>query len=139
MKKKMLFLIHNLNMAGAQRVLVELVNNMDFDRYDVTVQTVYDCGALKEQLDHRIRYRSIVRSKTAFAKRVKGFFLRRIASPKWVYKHYIDEDYDYAVAFLEGECTRYVGGCKNPRTKTIAWVHIDFEKIFICKRLSRTI
>ena len=26
MKKKMLFLIHNLNMAGAQRVLVELVD-----------------------------------------------------------------------------------------------------------------
>lgn len=134
MKKKLLFLIHNLNMAGAQRVLLELVNNLDFDRFDVTVQTIYDHGELIQQLDSRIRYRSIIRARHPFIKRVMSYFLRRVATPEWVYHHYIDDDYDYAVAFLEGECTRYVGGCQNPKTKTIAWVHIDFESLFVCNK-----
>lgn len=139
MKKKLLFLIHNLNMAGAQRVLLELVNNLDFDRFDVTVQALFDHGSLIDQLNSRIRYRSIVRTKHSFAKRVMSYFLRKIATPEWVYKHYIEDDYDYAVAFLEGECTRYIGGCHNPRTKTLAWVHIDFENLFVCNKCFKNI
>ena len=132
MKKKLLFLIHNLNMAGAQRVLVELVNHIDFDRYDVTVQTIYDEGALIGQLDPRIRYRSILRMKQPFLQRVWGAVLRRVLTPRYVYRHYVEDGYDYAVAYLEGECTRIVSGCDNPKTKTIAWVHADFEKLFRC-------
>lgn len=139
MKKKLLFLIHNLNMAGAQRVLLELVNNLDFDRYDVTVQALFDHGSLIDQLDPHIRYRSIIRAKHPFAKRVISYFLRRIATPEWVYRHYIEDDYDYAVAFLEGECTRYIGGCKNFKTKTFAWVHIDFENLFVCNKCFKSI
>lgn len=135
MKKKLLFLIHALNPAGAQRVLLELVNNLDFDRFDVTVQTIYDHGELIEQLDSRIRYRSIIRTKQPLLRRVYGTWLRRVATPTYIYRHYVGDGYDYAVAFLEGECTRIISGCRNPNTKTIAWVHADFEKLFVCNRV----
>lgn len=135
MKKKLLFLIHNLNMAGAQRVLLELVNNLDFDRFDVTVQTVYDHGELIEQLDSRIRYCSIIRSKNARCKRLRSAWLRRVATPEYLYRHYVEDDYDYAVAYLEGECTRIISGCRNSKTKTIAWVHADFEKLFVADKV----
>ena len=138
MRKKLLFLIHNLNMAGAQRVLVELVNHIDFDRYDVTVQTIYDEGALIHQLDPRIRYCSILRVKQPFIQRVWGAVLRRVLTPRYVYRHYVEDGYDYSVAYLEGECTRIVSGCDNPETKTIAWVHADFEKLFLCDRVFRS-
>lgn len=135
MKKKLLFLIHALNPAGAQRVLLEMVNNLDFDRFDVTVQTIYDHGALIAQLDPRIRYRSMIRNRHPLLKRLRGAWLRRVMSPAYIYRHYVDDGYDYAVAYLEGECTRIVSGCRNPATKTIAWVHADFEKLFICDRV----
>lgn len=135
MKKKLLFLIHALNPAGAQRVLLELVNNLDFDRFDVTVQTIYDHGELIEQLDSRIRYRSIIRSKNARCKRLRSAWLRRVATPEYLYRHYVEDDYDYAVAYLEGECTRIISGCRNPKTKTIAWVHADFEKLFVADKV----
>ncbi len=138
MKKKLLFLIHALNPAGAQRVLLELVNNLDFDRFDVTVQTIYDHGELIEQLDSRIRYRSIIRSKNARFKRLHSAWLRRMATPEYIYRHYVEDGYDYAVAYLEGECTRIVSGCRNPKTKTIAWVHADFEKLFICDKVFKS-
>ena len=44
MKKKILFLIPNLAHGGAERVLVNLVNNLDSQKYDVTVQTLFDVG-----------------------------------------------------------------------------------------------
>lgn len=138
MKKKLLFLIHALNPAGAQRVLLELVNNLDFDRFDVTVQTVYDHGELIRQLDPRIRYRSILRTKHPLVKRLRSAWLRRVASPEAVYRRYVDDDYDYAVAYLEGECTRIVSGCRNPKTKTVAWVHADFEKLFVCDKVFKS-
>lgn len=137
MKKKLLFLIHALNPAGAQRVLVELVNNLDFDRYDVTVQTIYDYGDLIQQLDSRIRYRSIIRTQNPLLKRLLSAWLRRVRNPEYIYRRYVEDGYDYAVAFLEGECTRIISGCRNPKTKTIAWVHADFEKLFVCDKVFR--
>lgn len=135
MKKKLLFLIHALNAAGAQRVLLELVNNIDFERFDVTVQTIYDHGELIEQLDPRIRYRSIIRTKNPLLKRLYGALLRRVVTPKSIYRRYVEDGYDYAVAYLEGECTRIISGCTNPKTKTVAWVHADFEKLFVCDKV----
>lgn len=138
MKKKLLFLIHALNPAGAQRVLLELVNNLDFGHYDVTVQTIYDHGDLIQQLDSRIRYRSIIRTQKPLLKRLLGVWLRRVKTPEYIYRHYVEDGYDYAVAFLEGESTRIISGCRNPKTQTIAWVHADFEKLFVCDKVFRS-
>ena len=38
---KILFFIENLREGGAEKVLLNLVNGMDFSRFDVTVQTLY--------------------------------------------------------------------------------------------------
>ena len=39
---KVLFLIPNLAHGGAEKVLVNLANNMDKTKFDVTVQTLFD-------------------------------------------------------------------------------------------------
>ena len=38
MSKKILFFIPNLSVGGAEKVLVNLVNNMDRSKFDITVQ-----------------------------------------------------------------------------------------------------
>ena len=35
--KKILFLIHDLGQGGAEKVLVNLVNNMDPEKFDISV------------------------------------------------------------------------------------------------------
>lgn len=67
-----------------------------------------------------------------------GVWLRRVKTPEYIYRHYVDDGYDYAVAYLEGECTRIVSGCRNPKTQAIAWVHADFEKLFVCDKVFRS-
>lgn len=55
--KKIIFLIHTLGVGGAEKVLVNLVNNMDATKYDITVMTVINTGAFIEKLNPNIKYR----------------------------------------------------------------------------------
>jgi len=43
---RILFLINNLGGGGAERVLVNLVNHMDYTKYDITVKTIFDVGVV---------------------------------------------------------------------------------------------
>ena len=50
--KKILFLIHDLGQGGAEKVLVNLVNHMDYSKFDITVMTLFDCGENKQFLQN---------------------------------------------------------------------------------------
>ena len=39
---KILFMIPNLGHGGAEKVLVNLVNHMDKEKFDITVMALYD-------------------------------------------------------------------------------------------------
>ena len=54
---KVLFLIPNLAHGGAEKVLVNLANNMDKTKFDVTVQTLFDVGVNRQYLLSRISHR----------------------------------------------------------------------------------
>ena len=54
-KKKILFLIHTLQVGGAEKVLVNLVNKMNKKNFDVTVMTVINTGAFRSELDKDIK------------------------------------------------------------------------------------
>ena len=61
MKTKVLFMIHDLMHGGAEKVLVNLVNNMDKEKYDITVLTLFDVGVNKQFLAEHIRYKTVFR------------------------------------------------------------------------------
>ena len=48
--KKILFLIHDLGQGGAEKVLVNLVNNMDREKFDITVMSLFDVGVNRQFL-----------------------------------------------------------------------------------------
>ncbi|MBQ5390558.1 MAG: glycosyltransferase [Clostridia bacterium] len=120
MRKKILFLIPNLKHGGAEKVLVNLVNNLDRAKYDITVQTLFDEGVHKGSLLPHIRYIP------GFPKSFRGnSTLAKLFSPKFLWKHFVKEQYDIAVSYLEGPTSRILGGCTDPNTKRVAWVHIE--------------
>ena len=55
---KILFLIHDLGQGGAEKVLVNLVNNMDYSKFDVTVMTLFDTGENRQFLNHNVKYKT---------------------------------------------------------------------------------
>ncbi len=128
-KKKLLFVINNLSVGGAETILVDTVNAL-CEEYDITVHTVTNLGPFRERLSNKVRYRSIVRAKTDFFRRFFAYIISFIVSPEFTYKHFIKDDYDYEVAFLEGVPTKLLSGSDNAKAKKYAWVHIDLNDTF---------
>ena len=122
MKKKILFLIPNLKHGGAEKVLVNLVNNMDPEKYDITVQTLFDEGVHRESLKSHVRYlpgmKRSFRGNTTLLKCFPAAFL---------WKRLVKEHYDIAVSYLEGPTSRILSGCTDPSTRRIAWLHIELN------------
>lgn len=117
---KILFLIHDLGEGGAEKVLVNLVNNMDTDKFDITVMTLFDVGVNKQFLNQSIKYKS------CFSKMIRGnSHLMKLLSPKALHKWLIKDEYDIEVAYLEGPCARVISGCQNTKTKLVSWIHIE--------------
>ena len=129
MKKKLLFTIINMNRGGGQRVLVNLVNNLDHDKYDITVLAINNKGDLYKELDSEIHYRTIVKSKNTYLHSFFSFLVRRIISPQIIARLFIGNGYDYEIAYLEGESTRLIAAHRNIKCKKIAWVHVDLLTI----------
>ena len=118
--KKVLFLIHDLGPGGAEKVLVNLVNNMDKSEFDITLMTLFDVGVNKKSIASHIRYKS------AFKHMFRGnSHLMKLLTPEQLHRWLIKEHYDVEVAYLEGPCARIISGCPNPNTKIYSWVHIE--------------
>lgn len=114
---KVLFFIHDLMHGGAEKVLVNLVNNMDKKKFDITVLCLFDEGVNKKYLNSDIHYKYVF--KNTF--RGNTIFLK-LFSPKTLYKKMIKDEYDIVISYLEGSCTRIIAGANND-LKKIAWVH----------------
>lgn len=56
---KVLFFIHDLGQGGAEKVLVNLVNNMDLNKFDITVMSLFAGGINEQFLNSNIRYITI--------------------------------------------------------------------------------
>lgn len=116
--KKILFFIHDLGQGGAEKVLVNLVNNMDLKKFDITVMALFGGGVNEQFLKPEICYKAI------FSKTIPGnSHILKLFSPQFLHRCFIKEKYDVEISYLEGPSTRIISGCKNPNTKLVAWIH----------------
>ena len=123
MRKKLLFLIPSLKHGGAEKVLVNLVNNLDREKYDITVLTLFDEGVHKKSLMPHITYRSFGRHQFR-----GNTYLFKCFSPTFWWKRIIgDARYDVAVSYLEGPTSRILSGCTDQRTRLISWLHSELN------------
>ena len=52
-------MIHDLGHGGAEKVLVNLVNNMDPARFDISVVALFGGGVNEQFLKPHVRFRSV--------------------------------------------------------------------------------
>jgi len=120
--KKILFLIPTLGGGGAERVLVNLVNNLDKQRYDITIRTLFNTDVNSNFLNNNIKF---------FKGKVKQFkgntYLLKLFSPRFLYKFFIEDKYDIVVSYLEGPTARIISGCTDKNTKKVSWIHCEHE------------
>ena len=118
--KKVLFFIPNLAQGGAEKVLVNLVNNMDTEKFDITVQTLFAGGVNEQFLKDYIKYKSCFKITFRGNSQILKLF-----SPEFLYKRFIKEKYDIIVSYLEGPTARIVSGCTDKDTKLVSWIHVQ--------------
>lgn len=122
---KILFFIETLStngtIGGAEKALISLVNHMDPEQFDITVQTVFP-DKCAEHLNKNVQYRYCYSKKNTIAS-----LLYRVETELGLtYPMHIKEKYDIEVAFLEFGTTKVIAASTNKKAKKVAWVHCDF-------------
>ena len=80
---KILFLIHDLGHGGAEKVLVNLVNNMDPAQFDISITALFGGGVNEQFLAPYVRFRAI------YPKAFPGnSHVMKLFSPKLLHKLY---------------------------------------------------
>ena len=115
---KILFLIPNLGHGGAEKVLVNLVNNLDKSIFDITLMSLYDEGVNSKFLSKEIHYLFWMKHSFPGVSHIMKIF-----SPKFLYNHCIRGSYNIVISYLEGQTARIVSGCTDPSVKKICWIH----------------
>lgn len=118
--KKLLFLIPNLKHGGAEKVLVNLANHLDPEKYAVTVQTLFDVGVHRAALAPHVRYLP------GYRRQFRGnSHIFKLFSPEFLYRHFVKEHYDVVISYLEGVTARIISACPDPDTAKICWIHTE--------------
>lgn len=115
-------MIPTLGQGGAEKVLVNLVNNMDRTKFDITVQVLFKGGVNEQFLKSDIKFKYYY--KKQFRGNSKYFCL---FSPEKLYRKFITEKYDIIVSYLEGPTARIVSGCPYSDTKLVSWIHCKMD------------
>lgn len=164
MMKKILFIINTLGCGGAEHAMLNLIDCLDADKYEISLFVLTGQGELIQELPESVRllnknYKdvsvltkkgrrlltlSVLKAgigKGSFIKHasylVKNFFNMRkrgkILPDKLFWRVLSDgapeitEEYDLAVAYLEGGATYYTAEHVRAKKK-VAFVHIDYKK-----------
>ena len=122
MKKKILFFHYDLKGGGAERVLINLLQHLDLDKYDVTLYTIFRNGPHVNSIPKGIKY------KYFFRYEFYGFNkIMKLLPPRFWHNLFIKDEYDIEIGYLENSPTRIVSACPNPKTKKVSWLHIEID------------
>lgn len=117
---KVLFLIHDLGQGGAEKVLVNLVNNMDRTKFDISVTVLFGGGVNEQFLKPDIHFYAV------FPKEIPGNSkLMKLLTPEQLHMLCVREHYDIEVSYLEGPAARVISGCRDEHTKLVSWIHVE--------------
>lgn len=130
-QKRILFIIETLDGGGAEKVLSTLVQNMDRQKYDITVCSIFETGVYLDEVRENVKFFSLFKiyKKNSLKYvvqylKIKLFYTLPIQKSSLLFMPHMD--YDIVVAFIEGFVTKFVARMPCTCTK-IAWVHTDLK------------
>ena len=126
MKTRILFFHFDLGNGGAEKVLVNLLKCLDYNKYDITLYLLFNHGVNLPSLPSNVKLLYLF-NRAPF----RGItHLLKLLSPRLLHKLLIKDIYDIEIAYIEGAPTRIISGSTSKRTKLFSWVHtqvgVDF-------------
>lgn len=134
--KKIAFYIESLVVGGAERVLIDLVNNMDLEKFEITVisifkNSVYDqyCYQFEDTFKKGIKYKYLIDNGIT-SKYIAFNYLFQHINKKLIYKRLVKEQFDIEIAFYEGLPTEFVANSINKNSFKVAWLHTNQDRLY---------
>lgn len=158
MKKSILIVSDSLNMGGLEKCLINVCDNLDYDRYEVDLYLFNEGRTLLDKLNKNVNllpespyYKDVYNTsvftsiKTLLKKRKFSFALYRFVRflrirfkdnkyRSWDWKIMqktmldIKKKYDVAIGFAEGTAGYFVADCVQADVK-VGWVHTDLKAV----------
>lgn len=130
--KNITIIQRTLDGGGAEKVLVNLLNNIDYKKYNVKLLLIYKQGIYLDSINENVSVRSIYNPKRFKLRIIQSIYCRFMMFlyryfPKLLYIFFVGKDSDTEIAFLEGEATRFLNFSINKRSTKIAWVHCNIN------------
>lgn len=124
--KNILIIQESLNGGGAEKVLIELLNNIDYSKYQITLLLVYYNGRYIKQVNDNVTIKYIYKNKRPSIKRI----LARTPIIDFIEKFEINRvlgnsRFDTIISFMEGITLKYHSHIMNKSLLNISWVHVN--------------
>ena len=135
MKKHILFIMPDLPSGGAEKVLIDILRNFDYNRYDVTLLLKYRQGVYLNDIPSAVRLRTMFGASNIWVERWHR--LLGILHCYHLYHSIVHKllllfalrglKFDTIVSFMEGEAVRLHSYIVGKAAKNVSWVHIDLK------------
>lgn len=135
MKIKIAFYIESMVVGGAERVLIDIVNNLDYKKFDVTVISIFKKSIYKnyseqfeEMFSPNVHYKYLVDNTNKLKYTIFNYlFSHNFGS--FLYRLSVKDRYDIEVAFYEGMPTDFVAK-SSQNSKKFAWLHTNQQRLY---------
>ena len=137
-KKKILFVMPNLRGGGAEKVLINVLRNFNFEKYDVDLLLIEKTGVHLKNVPREVSIINLI-SENRYGNRpgylnvslrklislYSMFFLKALMwMPFLVYRFKLKKTYDVEIGFLQWYTFRIVSNSPLD-SKKIGWIHND--------------
>lgn len=125
MKKDILFIMYNLSGGGAEKVLIDILQNFDYDKYNVSLALIKNEGVYLSDVPKQVRILPLCNRLEFYL----GFGLVKFSNchifNKWLFKRKLHNHYDTIISFMEGYPLVVHSYVTQNAKKNVSWVHID--------------
>ena len=123
-KKRVLIIINKFVYGGIETTLLEILNQVDYNKYDITVGCMIRGGELEKNIPKRVHIVYLTKFDVFPSglrrKLIDAFIL--FAPGKIVYKKFIKDNYDSIICY-HGDFVSILKGFKGKKT---CWIHGDW-------------
>lgn len=127
MKKKILFIDGPLGAGGAERVLIDILQNFDYDKFEVDLALICKIGPLINEIPNKVNVIELWRNYSwsyKFSLRLSLWFRSNWLLSRKMNGRKLRKDYDLEISFLEGMPIK-LHALRKSKAKKATWVHAD--------------
>ena len=129
MKKEILIIMSALHGGGAEKVLIDYLNNFDYTRYNVTLCLILNEGVYLKDIPEQVDVKYLYKKFSIFPYRFEHW-CSKILGFNWFQQKRVNSifkkhSFDTVVSYMEGIPLKFHNYFFKRATNHVTWIHLD--------------